>query len=259
MKVIAHQGGNNIFPDNTLFAFERAVELGVDVLEMDVHLSKDGELVVLHDATVDRTSNGSGAVAELSLTEIKSLDAAYWWPQHDIAARDETQQFPYRGQGISIPTLEEVLRAFPDMVKVIEMKPADINIVRALGDMLREHGQENLVIVASFHMENLKSFRNAYPEIMTSAGQNEIVRFFIMNHLGFAGSYASKTGFFQVPVRSGPLKVITPAFVRNSQRNNIIVQAWTINEEDEMTELLNWGIDGIITDNPDRLLSILGR
>ena len=256
MAVIAHQGGKGLFPENTLLAFEQALELGVDVLEMDIHLSSDGHLVVLHDDTVDRSTNGTGAVAELSLSEIKSLDAAYWWPQNAEAARP-VDGFPHRGQGITIPTLEEVLSAFPDTVKIIEMKPDNPAIVTALGNMLRKHNQEEMAIIASFHIENLKEFRHNYPEFATSAGRPEIVVFFIMNHLGFSGSYASKAEFFQVPVYSGALRVITRSFVRNAQRNNITVQAWTINETDEMRSLWDLGVNGIITDRPDELLNIV--
>ena len=256
MAVIAHQGGNALFPENTLMAFEGSLALGADVLEMDVHLSSDGHLVVLHDDSVDRTTDGSGAVADLSISEIRKLDAAYWWPQNAEAAPPD-DGFPWRGQGIRIPTLEEVLIRFPETTKIIEMKPDNPEVVTALGNMLREHNQENLVIVASFHVTILKEFRLAYPEFATSANRPEIVSFFIMNHLGFAGSYAPPAEFFQVPVYSGSLKVITRSFVRNAQKNNITVQAWTINEEDEMKDLLDKGIDGIITDRPLLLLEIL--
>ncbi len=248
MTVIAHQGGKNLLPENTLPAFENALRVGADALEMDVHLTKDGHLVVIHDDTVDRTTNGSGSVAEFSLRELKELDAAYRWQEGD--------NFPYRGQGIRIPTLTEILEQFPDTIKIIEMKPDDPNIAAALGTMLREWEQDELVIVGSFHIDILKRFRRNYPEFMTSAGLNEVARFFVMNHLGFSGSYPFHFGFFQVPVQYGPLKVVTSSFIKNAQRNNIIVQAWTINDPDEMRELLNMGINGIITDDPETLKMI---
>ena len=256
MAVIAHRGGRFLFPENTILAFGQSLRAGADVLEMDVHLTRDQQLVVLHDSTVDRTTNGSGEVANFSLAELKDLDAAYWWLP-EVDSQDTSTAFVYRGLGISIPSLEEVLTRFPTVLKIIEMKSDNSDIVNSLGRLLRKHKQEMLVIVASFNSTNLKNFRRSYPEFATSATMGEIVSFFIINHLGFAGSYFSPAEVFQVPIYSGPLKVLTPSFIRNAQKNNIIVQAWTINELTEMNMLLDMGIDSIITDDPSKLLSLL--
>jgi glycerophosphoryl diester phosphodiesterase len=264
MRVIAHRGGKGEFPENTLFAFRSAVAMGVDAIEMDVHLSSDGKLVVIHDDSVFRTTSGEGPVAELSLADIQSFDAGYWWPsgrKEDCEAclLIPDDEFPFRGRGIRVPSLEEVLAEFPDIPKIIEMKPEDPAIVSALGNLLRSYDQEESAIVASFHSANLKAFRQEFPEFATSAGQSEVTWFYVMNLLGFGTSYPSRAEFFQVPINMGRLPVITRGFLESSGVNNVRVQAWTINDRAEMEMLLGIGVDGIITDEPALLLDVLGR
>ncbi len=251
-KVIAHQGGNHIRPDNTLMAFSHAVELGVDALELDVHATADGQLVVIHDDTVDRTTNGSGRVSELTLAEIRELDAAWNWPHHE-----ETDEHPYRGQGVSIPTLEEVLREFPDVPMTIEIKQADPPIVDAFGEMLQRFDREQNTIVASFHPEVMREFRERFPDFATSGVEPEIRAFYVMKTAFSGWLYRPKMEAFQVPETSGNLKVITPRFVRAAQRRGINVQVWTVNDREAMLRVLETGVDGIITDRPDLLLEVL--
>jgi glycerophosphoryl diester phosphodiesterase len=128
--VIAHQGGDGLRPSNTLAAFEHAVALGVDVLEMDVHLTRDGALVVMHDATVDRTTNGSGALAALSLAQVRELDAGFHWP-YDGEPR------PYRGRGLGVPTFAEIAAAFPGHRLNVEIKPDSAAAGRAVCGAIR--------------------------------------------------------------------------------------------------------------------------
>jgi glycerophosphoryl diester phosphodiesterase len=145
--VIAHQGGDGLWPGDTLFAFERAVELGVDVLETDAHITRDGQIVLVHDEDVDRTTDGTGLVEEMTLAELKQLDAAHKW------SNDGGRTFPYRGQEIQVPTLEELFLKFPQMRYVIEIKLTQNPIDRPLCDLIREHDLQDKVMVASFHDE----------------------------------------------------------------------------------------------------------
>jgi glycerophosphoryl diester phosphodiesterase len=253
-SVIAHQGGNQVRPDNTMMAFRHAVSLGVDALEMDVHSTKDGVLVVIHDDTVDRTTNGSGPVSELTLSEIQELDAAYNWPHHL-----ESDEHPYRGQGVTIPTLEEVLREFPDMPMTIEIKQADPPIVEPFGEMLQRYDREQNTVVASFHPEVMQEFREKFPALATSGVEPEILRFYILKTLFMGWIYRPRMEAFQVPDTFGRLRVITRRFVRSAQRRGIDVHVWTINDRDDMERILATGVDGIITDRPDLLLEVLGR
>lgn len=253
-QVIAHQGGNHLRPDNTMVAFRNAVELGVDALEMDVHGTADGELVVIHDETVDRTTNGSGLVREMTLEEIRELDAAYHWPHHE-----ETDEYPYRGRGVKIPTLEEVLRAFPDVPMTIEIKQREPSVVRQFGELLQRYDREQHTIVASFHPDVMREFRRQFPRFATSGVEPEIRTFYVMKTVFAGWLYPPPMEAFQVPETSGDLQVITPRFVRAAHRRGINVQVWTINDRDSMRRILDAGVDGIITDRPDLLLEELGR
>lgn len=264
--VIAHQGGDGLRPSNTMLAFEYAVEIGVDMLEMDIHSSSDGVLVVIHDATVDRVTDGTGAIKDMTFDEIQALDAAYYWPTlREDEGRDFTEQpegeYPYRGQGVTIPALEEVLAAFPDMPMTIEIKQEDPSIAAPFCDMLREYEMTELVIVASFSPIAMQDFRAACPEVATAGVEDEIRKFFMLNLGRQAQSYEVPTGLtaFQVPEYFDALQVITPEFVTNAQALGIEVQAWTINTVEQMERMVAAGVNGIMTDYPDRLLAVLGR
>jgi glycerophosphoryl diester phosphodiesterase len=250
--VIAHQGGDGLRPSNTMAAFENAVALGVDVLEMDIHSTADDVLVVIHDSTVDRTTNGVGAIRDMTLAELKQLDAAYHWPY-------EGDSFPYRGQGITVPTLDEILTAFPHMRMNIEIKQQEPSIVAPLCRLLEAHNLKERALIASFHPATIVEFRQTCPGVASSMVEPEIRRFFALN-LAFLGALFQPPGkAFQVPEYSGNLHVVTPRFVRGAHGQNVEVHVWTVNETADMQRLLDVGVDGIITDYPDRLLALLGR
>jgi glycerophosphoryl diester phosphodiesterase len=251
--VMAHQGGNGLWPDNTQYAFERAVALGVDVLEMDVHSTADGVLVVIHDSTVDRTTDGTGPVHDLTLAEIKALDAGYDWTS------DDGQTYPYRGQGVTVPALEELFVAFPTTPMNIEIKQSEPSIAAPLCRLIRDHSMADSVLIASFHQEAIEEFRRECPEVATSAGQNEVVVLFVLSKVLLEGAYGPSSEAVQVPEYRSGLHVLTPRFVDAAHSRNFQVHAWTINETEDMQHMLDLGVDGIITDYPDRLLDLLGR
>lgn len=251
--VIAHQGGDGLYPGNTLYAMEKSVALGVDVLEMDIHSTVDGVLVLMHDTTVDRTTDGSGEIRAMTLTAIKLLDAGYDW------SPDGGVTYPYRGQGIAVPTLEDIFTAFPHMRMNIEIKQAEPPIAAPFCSLIREHGVEERVLVASFRGQALDEFRALCPEVATSAYTEEVRTFFAMNVMFLGGAYSSKAHALQVPEYNSGLHVLSPRFVRTAQSRNLQVHAWTINEVEVMRRILATGVDGIITDYPDRLLAILNR
>ncbi len=251
--VIAHQGGDGIWPGNTMFAFQNAVDLGVDVLEMDIHVTKDGALVLMHDETVDRTTNGTGGIESMTAQELKLLDAGYDW------SPDEGATFPFRGQGITVPTMEEVFTAFPEMRMTIEIKKTNTSIAQPFCDLIRKYKMQNKVLVASFHDNKLKEFREDCPEVATSSAKNETTIFVLLTK-PFLGSFHSPRFFsLQVPEESGGITVMTPAFIQAAHERNLAVEPWTINDEATMKKLIEWGVDGIITDRPDLMLKVLGR
>ena len=252
--VIAHQGGDGVWPSNTIFAFEHAADLGVDVLEMDIHMTKDGTLVVSHDESVDRLTDGEGYIKEMTLAEVQSFDAAYDWSPLDDGA-----EYPYRGQGIVIPALESVFEEFPDYRMNIEIKQADPSIARPFCNLIRTHKMESQVLVASFSDEALVEFRETCPEIATSGSRRQ-VKTFVYMHLAFLGRlYPPIFSAVQVPIENSGITILTSRFINVAHARGLWVDAWTIDDPAEMQMLIDIGVDGIITDRPDLLMGVLGR
>jgi glycerophosphoryl diester phosphodiesterase len=255
--VIAHQGGDGLRPSNTMSAFENAVALGVDVLEMDIHSTQDGILVTIHDATIDRTTNGSGRVLDYTFEALQQFDAGYHFPT--LAEEAHRSDKPYRGQGITIPALTEIFEAFPEMPMVIEIKQKTPSIVTPFCELLRQYQMTDQVVVATFHEDTVREFRQVCPEVPTAAVESEVRLFFVLNSIGLTPGFQPEAYAFQVPEYSGDLQVVTRSFVENAQQHNIDVHPWTINDEAGMRRLIAAGVQGIITDYPDKLLQILGR
>lgn len=250
--VIAHRGGGELWPENTLYAFRNAVDLGVDVLEMDIHSTADDVLVVCHNPTVDETTDGHGRIGDLTLSEIQALDAGHKW------TKDGTN-YPFRGKGIRIPTLEEVFQSFPQTRLNVEIKPSNPPLSEPLCQSIREYGMEERVLVASFNPTTMKEFRAACPEVATSATAPEIRWFLWMHKLFVSDLYLGVAEAFEVPETLGERELVTRRFVDDSQNHNIRVFVWTVNEVDAMKRLLGLGVDGILTEYPDRMLELLGR
>ncbi len=253
--VHAHQGGDHLWPGNTMLAFEGAFALGVDVLELDTQITVDGVIVVIHDDTVDRTTDGVGAVVDMTLAELQALDAGYRWRPPGGAA----DVFPHRGQGLRVPTLRAVLEAFPGVGVNVDMKSDDPRVPAATCEVIRDAGREASVMVASFVQSNLHAFRALCPEVATSAGPDEVRAFVLMN-LGFLGRvYTPRVEAFQVPLRAAGIEIVTPRLTRALRERNVHLDVWTINDEAEMRRLLDMGVGALITDRPDLALGLLGR
>ena len=193
MLVMAHRGGRDLWPENTLYAFEHAVDLGVDVLEMDVHSTNDGVIVVMHDKTVDRTTDGTGAIHGFSWDELKALDAGYNWSD------DEDQTFPYRSLGVAVPTLDEVFKSFPDVLMNVEIKQSEPSIVKDVCELIREYRMEEKVLVASFDSDTIKAFRQACPEVASTAGEDEVIWLYGLSLPFLGGLYTPAAEAVQVP------------------------------------------------------------
>jgi glycerophosphoryl diester phosphodiesterase len=251
--VIAHQGGDGLWPGDTLYAFEQAAAQGVDVLEMDLHITQDGVLVISHDETVDRTTNGAGNIEDMTLAEIKALDAGYNW------SNDGGQTYPYRGLGITIPTLEEIFQAFPEYRMTIEIKKTEGSMAAPFCQLIRAYGMQDKVLVASFHDERMAEFRQTCPEVATSSARHETTVFVLMSKAFLGRLYSPAFYALQVPQESGGITVMTAQFVRAAHERNLRVEPWTIDDPEQMKLYIDWGVDGLITDRPDLLLEILGR
>jgi glycerophosphoryl diester phosphodiesterase len=252
-QVMAHRGGKGLWPENTLYAFEQAVVMGVDVLEMDVHSTADGVLVVMHDDTVDRTTDGTGPLLSFTLDELKALDAGYNW------SPDDGGTFPYRGQSITVPTVEEVFAAFPTTPLNIEIKQAEPSITKPFCQLIRDYGMVDKVLVASFHQETMNEFRLECPEVATAAGEREVTVLFVLSKIYLDATYSPASQAVQVPEYRSGLHVLTTRFIDAAHDRNLQVHAWTIDDVDDMQRLIDLGVDGIITDYPDRLMDLIGR
>ncbi len=250
--VIAHRGGKGLAPENTLTAFAHSVALGVNVLEMDLRQSSDGALVVLHDRRVDRTTNGQGAADSLTLAQLQQLDAGYHFSP-------DNQTFPWRGQGVVIPTLDEVFTAFPTMRFLIEIKDDSDALARDFCGTIRRFELSERVIAASFHSRPLEHLRQVCPEVATSAPSSAGMSFMLLHWLRLDAAYHPVSQAFQFPARLGKIDLIDPRFIARARAHNVHVHVWTINDSAAMQHYLDLGVDGLITDYPDRLLRILNR
>jgi glycerophosphoryl diester phosphodiesterase len=261
----AHQGGAREGPSSTLWAMEQAVAAGADAVELDVHATADGELVVCHDPTVDRTTAARGAISGLTLSQLRDLDNAYWWiPGSVVEPGRPDADYPFRGRApadrsLGIATLDEVLEAFPGVLFNLDIKqtapvvPAyEETVVR----VLRAHDRTDGVIVASFNDASTAAVRAIAPEIATSAGTLAVAGFWRAVQ---AGETPDPTPFvaLQVPVMTAGVTVCDRSFVDAAHRAGLAVHVWTVDDAAEMSRLLALGVDGIITDVPSVAVSAI--
>jgi glycerophosphoryl diester phosphodiesterase len=263
----AHQGGAWEGPSSTLHAIAHALDAGATGIELDVHATSDGRLVVCHDATVDRTTNGAGAIAELSWDELRALDNAYWWaPGADVTPGLEPDGYPFRGlapddRHFRIALLEEVLDEFPAVVLNLDIKQTAPQVApyeEQLAGILRRHGRTDDVIVASFLDPATASFAGFAPEIPTSAGTLAVAEFCRSVLAGEVPAPMSHVAL-QVPASFGDVPLVDERFVNVAHEQGLAVHVWTIEEESEMERLCKLGVDGIITDRPSALTGVLDR
>ena len=253
--VIAHADdtGQGLWPGSTMPFLRGVSEMGVDVLEIDVHMTRDGHIVVMHDDSVDRTTDGTGKINEMTLKEIKSLEVAGNWTQ------DDGETYPYRGQGLRVPTLPELFYLFPDWPMNIEIKQAEPSMAQPLCDMIRNFNMSSKVIVPSFSDAALAEFREACPEVATAGGSDEVRNFVMLNFIFLSNLLSPAYEAFQVPEESSGIPVVTPRFVNTAHNRNLQVHVWTVNDPADMQRFIEMDVDGLMTDRPDLLLELLGR
>jgi glycerophosphoryl diester phosphodiesterase len=244
--IYAHRGGAALRPENTLAAFDHGLACGADGLELDVHLSRDGVVVVHHDDTLERTTGGAGPLADRTAEELARIDAGFNFQAAEAAGTDG---FPYRGVGIGIPRLKDVLARYPVRC-IIELKTPDPELARRTIDEIRAASAVDRVALGSFYWRALNAARAYEPRIATGASQEEtrwaLYRSWIRWPLGRT-SYRE----FQVPERMGMNTIVTPRFIAHAHRAGLPVKIWTVNAESDIRRLLGWGADAIISDRPD--------
>jgi glycerophosphoryl diester phosphodiesterase len=227
--VIAHRGGAGLAPENTIAAFDNAVALGVDGLELDVRFSRDGIVVVHHDPTLERTTNLTGNVAD--------------WPAAELA-------------GAGVPALATVLARHPDQRIVIELKLNDVALADAVLDLVGAARAEGRVCLGSFGLRVLRAARRRAPHVATSAAREEVrwalyrswCRWPVVN-VAYAG--------YQIPEMAGRTRVVSRRFIQDAHAAGLGVQVWTVDAASDAHRLLDWGVDALITDRPDIILPVL--
>jgi glycerophosphoryl diester phosphodiesterase len=260
----AHQGGAKEAPSSTMFAFRQAIANGADALEMDVHRTADGHLVVCHDESIDRTTQLSGRIDDLTLAELREADNAYWWaPGHQAVVGLTASDYPLRDRAVQDPSLRvalltEVLEEFPDTILNFDIKGGKNPYEDQLADCLLAYERTNDVIVASFHDDRLVRFRAAAPSIHTSAAMQESWTIGGALQHGHSPSIPAGIVALQIPFRfehNGP-PLFDANFVEAAHQHGLAVHVWTIDEPEEMQLLLTLGVDGIISDRPSVLTSV---
>ena len=240
--ILAHRGGCALGPENTLAAFDLGLQAGADGLELDVHLSADGVPVVHHDATLDRTTSHSGPLAAHTAAELARVDAGCRF----AGAGD----FPFRNQGVGIPSLREVLRRYRDIPIVIELKVNAAEMGEAVAREVRHADAVDRVCVAGYGSRSAAAARAALPGLASSATHPEVR---LAVYRGLAGWPVREVAYggYQVPERNGLIRIVSPRFVRDAHDAGLKVQVWTVDAEPDMRRLLEWGVDGLITNRPD--------
>jgi glycerophosphoryl diester phosphodiesterase len=241
--VFAHRGGCALGPENTLAAFDLGLAAGADGLEFDVHLSADDVVVVFHDDTLDRTTQSSGPVRSRTAAELAGVDAG-------CRFRDARGDYPFRDRGVGIPTFREVLRRYPDIPLIVEMKMDSETMGLAVAQEVREAGAQARVCAAGYGPRAMAAARAALPGMPTSACHPEVRLAVYRSMLGWPVRRAAYE-MYQVPERAGVIPVASPRFIRHAHAAGLRIQVWTVDEEPDMRRLLEWGVDGLISNRPD--------
>jgi glycerophosphoryl diester phosphodiesterase len=224
-------------------ALDNGMALGSDGFEIDTHLSADGIPVVIHDPTLDRTTDRTGPVSALTAAELARVDAGFRF--------EADGRFPFRGQGIGVPRLDDVLAKHRDARVIIEMKGASPPLARAVAASVKKAGAVDRACVSSFEQISVDTIRAEHPEITTSASVREARWTLHRSWVRWPWVNAQPYFAFQVPEYAGRMRVVSPAFVRQVHKQGQVMQVWVVNERADIERLLDWGVDGIISDRPD--------
>lgn len=255
--LIAHQGGELLAPTNTMAAFAVADAIGVDFLDIDVHMTRDGYLVGIHDSTVDRTTNGHGRVDSFTLGELQQLDAGYRF-------QDLQGKYSYRGKGVRIPALDEVFSTYGEKyylhfeVKDVYPRGGPSKIEEKLWELIQRYHMEKRVIVGSFQQQIVDRFnRLAGGQVVMGAGQAEVTQFVLTHKLRSPRFYRPRSHVLEIPVSSSGFNLKDRRLIDGAHRLGMEVYYWTIDDVPTMKELIALGADGLFTNRPDLLKGVM--
>jgi glycerophosphoryl diester phosphodiesterase len=245
---IAHGGGDGLFPENTMYAYEQSVVVGSEVIDVDVRLSKDGQPVAIHDSVVDRTTNGRGKVEMLTVAKLKSLDAGYRFAKG--------KQFPFRGRGIVVPTLDELLQRFPKLLFSLDLKDERVSMNDPVCSALRKYKRTNDVFVGSNNDAQILAFRKSCVGVRTSATMVDVS----------ASQKARETSdpdfvpdvfVDQPPYRVNGRTLVDADSLAFAHSHGVAILTWVVDDPKDMKKLVQLGVDGIYTRRPDLLAKVI--
>jgi glycerophosphoryl diester phosphodiesterase len=243
----AHRGSRVLWPENTAEAFQGAVDLGYTYIETDVRITRDAVVVVFHDGTLERTTNGSGRVDQWDLEDLQRLDAAWWF--------EERNEFPWRGKSVRIRTLAEVFETWPDVHFNIDLKGSGMEW--AVADVIKRHDREDSTLVGSFVDRRVAKFRRiTQGAIPVAAGPSAVAAMFAASRI--ARTVRRRVAAYQLPFDYKCLP-LDRKLIDAIHRSGAQVHAWTVNEAADMNRLLDLGVDGIVSDRPDTLNEVMRR
>ena len=250
--VMAHRGDQTVSPENSLLALKNASLLEIDFIESDIRITKDQELILFHDDTLDRTTNVSGRLIDYSLEQLeKEVDLGYRF------TLDNGKTFPCRGKNWRVVTLRQAFHVFPNVRFNLDIKNAEPEAPDLLVELIKEFGREESILVGSFHHKQIERFRKLLPKVATAASPREVKNFLIRHRIRVNKFIVPKYQALQVPIQHNGTRIITPSFVKDAHMRNIAVHVWTINDRPSMEWLIGLGVDGIFTDDPWLLLETL--
>lgn len=249
--VLAHRGMPCTYPENTIIGFRAALDNGADVLETDIHFTKDKKFVVIHDDALERTTDGRGKAGDHPLSELKTLDAGYHF------TTDGGQTYPFRGKGLRLPCLEELLKEFPDKRFNIDLKDDNPGQVKYYAEAIKKLKAENRVLTASRYHGNIKELRKIIPEAATALSLREIIFFLIAASLRLLCLIRIRGDAFQIPEYYKRIRIAKEFFIKKARSKKLDVHVWTINDRDKMKRLLEMGADGLFTELPGVLNEVI--
>jgi glycerophosphoryl diester phosphodiesterase len=251
--LVAHRGDSEHAPENTLPAFERAVALGADALEIDVHRTADDVVVVFHDDDTARVTGAPGTIEARTRAEVAALDAGFSFTP------DGGATFPFRGEGVGVPTLAEVFARFPGLRLSIDAKTRDLALARALVRTIREAGAERRVVIGSFHDVQSRRLAALLPEACRFLPQLAAALHVLAGRTGLPLPVPTAYHLASLPRRDHGIEVVTPRTIAHFHRRGMPVHVWTVDEEAEMRALLAMGVDGLITNRPALAKTVMKR
>ncbi|ABR48970.1 glycerophosphoryl diester phosphodiesterase [Alkaliphilus metalliredigens QYMF] len=253
---IGHRGAQALFPENTIISFDGSLELGADILEMDIRMTKDQVLVCHHDESIDRMSNGTGPIADFTYRELLAYNFAYGF-------QSPSGHYPYGNRNVNIPQLKDVLRNDYVSPLIFDLKDSGKRgyaVADQIFDLIKKHHLWDRVLIASFHDSVINYFRKiSQNSVKTAMGNYEVAVFVVLAFLRLDSLFKNKATAILLPRQFYFLRLDCSAIIKAAHRHKLAIYYWTINDKQEMRRLINLGVDGIITDRPDRLKELLKR